>query len=92
MTNAISTALTVSGIAIIVIFLVLTILIFTIKLLVHLLPYEAPPPPVKKARPVVASATQTSDVDADIAVITSVMSSHLGQTAGNLQVISIQSR
>jgi Na+-transporting methylmalonyl-CoA/oxaloacetate decarboxylase gamma subunit len=92
MTDALYTAFTVSGIAIIVIFLVLTILIFTIKLLVHLLPYEAPPPPVKKAQPAVAPATQTSDVDADIAAITSVMASHLGQTAGNLQFINIQSR
>jgi Na+-transporting methylmalonyl-CoA/oxaloacetate decarboxylase gamma subunit len=93
MTDALYTAFTVSGIAIIVIFLVLTILIFTIKLLVHLLPYEAPPPQVKKARPVAAApVTQTSDVDADIAAITSVMASHLGQTAGNLQVINIQSR
>jgi len=88
MNAALLTSLTVSGIAIIVIFLVLTILIFTIKLLVHLLPYEAPPAkPARKAQP-----TTPSDADEDIAVITSVMTSHLGRTQGNLQIINIQSR
>jgi len=93
MTDALATSFTVSGIAIIVIFVVLTILIFTIKLLVHLLPYKAPPPTVKKAQPqATAPVSAPSDQDADIAVITSVMASHLGQTAGNLQVVNIQSR
>ncbi len=88
MNDAIITSLTVSAIAIAVIFLVLTILIFTIKLLVHLLPYEAPPAkPARKAQP-----TPPSDTDEDIVVITSVMTSHLSQTSGNLQIVNIQSR
>jgi Na+-transporting methylmalonyl-CoA/oxaloacetate decarboxylase gamma subunit len=89
MNDALLTSITVSGIAIIVIFTVLTILIFTIKLLVHLLPYKAPPPQPKRTT---APVSAPSDQDADIAVITSVMASHLGQTAGNLQVVNIQSR
>ena len=92
MTDALATSFTVSGIAIIVIFTVLTILIFTIKLLVHLLPYKAPPPQPKRATQATAPVSAPSDQDADIAVITSVMASHLGQTAGNLQVVNIQSR
>ena len=88
MNEAIITSFTVSGIAITVIFLVLTILIFTIKLLVHLLPYEEPP--AKPAR--TAQPPAPLGVDEDIAAITSVMASHLGRTAGNLQVINIQSR
>ena len=88
MNDGIITAFTVSGISITVIFLVLTILIFTIKLLVRLLPYEEPPPqPVRKAQP-----TAPSDVDEDIAVITSVMAVHLGRIPGNFQIVNIQSR
>ena len=88
MSDAIITSFTVSGIAITVIFLVLTILIFTIKLLVRLLPYEEPPPiPVRKAQP-----TAPSYVDEDIAVITSVVASHLSRMPGNFQVVNIQSR
>ncbi len=88
MNDAIITSFTVSGIAISVIFLVLTILIFTIKILVRLLPYEEPPPkPARKAQP-----ATPSDVDEDIAAITSVMASHLSRIPGNFQVINIQSR
>ena len=88
MNDAIITAFTVSGIAISVIFLVLTILIFTIKILVRLLPYEEPPPkPARKAPP-----TAPSDVEEDIAAITSVMASHLSRIPGNFQVMNIQSR
>ena len=88
MSDAIITSFTVSGIAICVIFLVLTILIFTIKILVRLLPYEEPPPqPARKVQP-----TAPSDVDEDIAIITSVMTSHLSRQPGNFQVVNIQSR
>ena len=88
MNDAIITSFTVSGIAISVIFLVLTILIFTIKILVRLLPYEEPPPkPARKAPP-----TAPSDVEEDIAAITSVMASHLSRIPGNFQVINIKSR
>lgn len=92
MNDALLTSITVSGIAIIVIFTVLTILIFTIKLLVYLLPYEAPPPQPKRATPTPVPVSAVSDQDADIAVITSVMASHLSHTAGNLQIVNIQSR
>ena len=87
MNDAIITAFTVSGIAISVIFLVLTILIFTIKLLVRLLPYEEPP---KKPAPKVQ--TQQTEVDEDIAIITSAMTSHLSRLPGKFQIINIQSR
>ena len=88
MNDDIITAFTVSGISLSVIFVVLTILIFTIKILVRLLPYEEPPPkPARKAQP-----TAPSDMDEDIAIITSVMASHLSRTPGNFQVVSIQSK
>ena len=89
MNDALITSFTVSGIAITVIFIVLTILIFTIKLLVHFLPYEEPPSqPARKAPPTAPSA----DMDEDVAAITSVMTSHLSRLPGNLQIINIQSR
>jgi len=56
--------------------------------MVHLLPYEEPPPkPARKAQP-----TAPSDVDEDIAAITSVMATHLSRLPENLQIVNIQSR
>ncbi|GJL77047.1 MAG: hypothetical protein NPINA01_00360 [Nitrospinaceae bacterium] len=91
MNDLIMTSLTVSGIAICVIFLVLTILIFSIKLLVHFIPYVEPPKPAPKAQPA-ATSQPAAEADEDIAVITSVMTSHLSQIPGNFQVVNIQSR
>lgn len=88
MNDNIITAFTVSGISLSVIFVVLTILIFTIKILVRLLPYEEPPPkPARKAQP-----TAPPELDEDIAIITSVMAFHLNRIPGNFQVVNIQSR
>ena len=87
MNDLIFTSLTVSAIAICVIFLVLTILIFSIRLLVHYLPYEEPPAkPASKVQP------QQTEVDEDIAVITSVMTAHLSPLPGNFRIVNIQSR
>lgn len=90
MDNMIITSLTVSAIAMSVIFLVLTVLIFAIRLLVHYIPYEEPPKPQPRAQPTPTSAV--AETDEDVAVITSVMTSHLSQLPGNFQVINIQSR
>ena len=46
MEASVSAAVSVSLLAMSVIFMVLTILIFTIKVLVKLIPYEAPPAPL----------------------------------------------
>lgn len=95
MNDAVFTSLTVSAIAISVIFLVLTILIFTIKLLVHFIPYKAPPAkpkPVAKPQTTPAATSNALDADEDVAVITSVMATHLGRSPGNLQVVDIRSR
>ncbi len=92
MDNIILTSLTVSGIAMTVIFLVLTVLIFSIRLLVHFIPYVEPPKPKPRAQPSPVASTSASDADEDIAVITSVMTTHLSQLPGNFQVTNIQSR
>ena len=87
MNDAMITAFTVSAIAISVIFVVLTILIFTIKLLVRLLPYEEPPPkPAPRVQP------QQTEMDEDIAIITAAMTSHLSRLPRKFQIVNIQSR
>ena len=84
------TSLTVSLIAISVIFTVLIILIFTIKLLVYLLPYQEPPvtkssaqaPPQHSS----ASTTVTPDI---ISAITAVMATHLGKSPQEFYITQI---
>jgi len=86
MTASIGNAVTVSFISMSVIFIVLTILIFTINLLVKLLPYQAPPAPAKKKAAQAAQAPGASESDEHIAAITGAMNAHLGQNAGNLNI------
>lgn len=85
------TSVIVSIIAISVIFLVLTILIFTIKLLVHFVPYQEPPRSAPKPQPAAAPATATEE-DEHIPAIVAAMSSYLGQSPEKVQVVSIQPR
>jgi Na+-transporting methylmalonyl-CoA/oxaloacetate decarboxylase gamma subunit len=91
MDNTLFTSVIVSGIAMSVIFLVLTVLIFSIRLLVHFIPYVEPKKPTPKVQPTPTTST-AADTDEDVAVITSVMTSHLSQLPGNSQIINIQSR
>ena len=87
MNGLLGNAVTVSIISMSVIFLVLSILIITIKLLVRLLPYEAPPPkPIKKTAASQAAAATTSEADEHIAAITGAMTAHLGQNPGHLDI------
>ncbi len=88
--NDILTSITVSIISISVIFLVLTVLIFTIKLLVHFVPYEEPPKPAPKPQP--AAAAPPTEEDEHIPVIVAAMASYLGQSPEKVQVVSIQPR
>ena len=85
------TSLTVSLIAISVIFTVLIILIFTIKLLVYLLPYQEEPPATKssaQAPPQHSSASTTVTPDI-ISAITSVMATHLGKSPQEFYITQI---
>ena len=82
------TSLTVSCIAISVIFTVLVILIYTIKLLVHLIPYDEPPAPITTAAAL--SKTSPSSVSPDIiSAITAVMATHLGKSPQEFQITQI---
>ena len=83
------TSLTVSLIAISVIFTVLIILIFTIKLLVYVLPYQKPPAtkPSAHVSPQLSSAsTVTPHI---ISAITAVMATHLGKSPQEFHITQI---
>jgi sodium pump decarboxylase gamma subunit len=79
------TSLTVSLIAILVIFTVLVVLIYTIKLLVRLIPYEEPPAAARaKAR------TSTNAVTPDIiSAITAAMATHLRKSPQEFYITQI---
>ena len=78
------TSLTVSLIAISVIFTVLIILIYTIKLLVNLIPYEESP--ASKSAPKNSVHAVTPDI---ISAITAVMATHLGKSPQQFHITQI---
>ena len=89
MEASVSAALSVSALAMAVIFTVLIILIFTIKALVKLIPYKAPPaPPARK----VASSAIAPEQDDQIAAITASLAAHMGKRPDLFRIVNIQSR
>ena len=88
MDSIVLTSLTVSLIAISVIFIVLTALIYTIKLLVRLVPYEEPP--AQKVTPTELSKNSPPSVSPDIiSAITSVMATHLGKSPQEFHITQV---
>ena len=84
-------AVNVSILAMGVIFIVLTILIFTIKVLVKLLPYEAPPPsPQRRQKP--SSSENGNNHDDHVAAITATLAMHMGKTPSEFRIINIFKR
>ena len=82
------TSLTVSLIAISVIFTVLIILIYTIKLLVHLIPYEELPAAISAAK--TKSQTSANAVTPGIiSAITAVIATHLGKSPEEFHITQI---
>jgi len=88
MEASVSAAVNVSMLAMSVIFTVLIILIFTIKALVKLIPYEAPPTP--SARKV--SASSLPEQDDQVAAITASLAAHIGKRPDEFRIVNIQSR
>ena len=83
------TSLTVSLIAISVIFTVLIVLIFTIKLLVYVLPYQEPPV-TKSSAYLSPQHSSASTVSPDIiSAITAVMATHLGKSPQEFHITQI---
>ena len=81
-------AVNVSILAMGVIFIVLTILIFTIKVLVKLLPYEAPPAPQRRQKPA-SSENGNNNHDDHVAAITATLAMHMGKTPKEFKVVNI---
>ena len=81
------TAVNVSILAMGVIFTVLTILIFTIKALVKIIPYEAPPPAPSRRR--TTSAVAGSDSDDHVAVITATLAMHMRKSPDEFRIVNI---
>ena len=84
---SVSSAVNVSILAMSVIFTVLVILIFTIKTLVKLVPYQASPaaPP----RKIVVSSTPGQDDQ--VAAITATLAAHMGKSPDEFRIVNIQS-
>ena len=78
-------AANVSVLAMTVIFVVLTTLIFTIKMLVKLIPYEEPAPFQK------VPAGGSSGHDDQVAAITATLAAHMGKKPGEFRILKIQS-
>lgn len=79
-------AVNVSILSIAVIFTVLTILIFTIKLLVKIIPYQAPPPKVPRSQP--ASSTG-GEQDDHVAIITATLAMHMRKSPDEFRIVNI---
>ena len=83
------TSLIVSCIAISVIFIVLMILIYTIKVLVHLVPYEEPPASKITTNPRPQTAITSATPPSIIAAITAAMAAHLGKSPQEFYITQI---
>lgn len=79
----------VSILAMAVIFLVLGVLVGVIKVLVHFLPYTAPPPPPPRAQAPAAASGSSQDED-HIAAIHAALAHHLGKAPHEIQISNIQ--
>ena len=85
---SVSAAVNVSILAMSVIFTVLIILIFTIKALVKLMPYQAPPI-AAPARNTIGRST-VAEQDDQVAAITATLSAHMGKRPDEFRIVNIQ--
>ena len=79
----------VSILAMSVIFLVLGVLIGVIKVMVHYLPYTAPPPPPPRAQAPTTTASGSSQDEDHIAAIHGALAHHLGKAPQDVQIANI---
>ncbi len=87
MEASVSAAVNVSILAMSVIFTVLIILIFTIKTLVKLIPYEAPAEPPARA---ISVGNSTTEEDDQVAAITATLAAHMGKRPDEFRIVNIQ--
>ena len=83
---SVSAAVNVSILALSVIFTVLIVLIFTIKILVKLVPYK--PPTVPPARAV--SVGNSTGQDDQVAAITATLAAHMQKRPDEFRIVNIQ--
>ena len=83
---SVSAAVNVSILALSVIFTVLIVLIFTIKILVKLVPYKAPTVPPARA----VSAGNTTGQDDQVAAITATLAAHMQKRPDEFRIVNIQ--
>ena len=88
METSVLAAVNVSALAMGVIFVVLTLLIFTIQALVKLIPYEENPASPARKR---ASSPTTSGQDDEVAAITATLAAHMGKRSDEFRILNIQS-
>ena len=88
METSVLAAVNVSALAMGVIFVVLTSLIFTIQALVKFMPYEEPPVNPEKKR---VSGPTAPGQDDDVAVITATLAAHMGKRPDEFRILNIQS-
>lgn len=90
--SLITQSIQVSILAMGVIFLVLGILIGIIRVLVHFLPYKAPPAPAPRRTQAPAAASPAASQDEDhIAAIHATLAHHLGRAPQELHILNISS-
>ncbi len=82
-------AVNVSILSMTVIFIVLTVLIFTIQALVKLIPYKAPPPAPPRRQ---TASSASGDQDNHAAVITAALAMHLGKSPNEFRIVNISQR
>ncbi len=88
METSVLAAVNVSALAMGVIFVVLTSLIFTIQVLVKLMPYEEPPANPARKR---ASSPTAPGQDDEVAAITATLAAHMGKRPDEFSILNIQS-
>ena len=88
METSVLAAVNVSALAMSVIFVVLTLLIFTIQALVKLMPYEEPLANPRKKR---ASSPTAPGQDDEVAAITATLAAHMGKRPDEFRILNIQS-
>ena len=79
-------AVNVSILSMAVIFAVLTILIFTIKLLVKIIPYQAPPPKAPRSQP---ASPAGGEQDEHVAIITATLAMHMRKSPDEFRIVNI---
>ena len=83
---SVSSAVNVSILSLSVIFTVLIILIFTIKILVKLVPYKAPTVPPTRA----LSVRNSTGQDDQVAAITATLAAHIQKRPDEFRIVNIQ--